>query len=334
MKKLSIIAMLSVLTVPAFANDDANVLSTDVAVPDSVESASESVNTTAVAAPTVDYAAVRQEIKDEIKAELKQEIKDEYKAKKHQAEISFPHGMQIGVGVSATSGLNGFIGYANKKFDSFWAKRFGVRFDFATTNPIESSINDVINDVVDDGIDIGDGLTINDGKVDAKHMAAMVDFYPFGDTWLLGGWRLTGGYYMGQMSASAAVAGTFDELDGGTYEFELMDNLYRYTGNSVRGTAEFDWDYRGPYIGTGFDIGLFAGFKIYVDAGVVFTNRAAELDLNIPTDNLQQFDGTNWAPVDIPGLDSVIAETLADAQSDLDDMKYYPMVKVGFMYRF
>ena len=95
-----------------------------------------------------------------------------------------------------------------------------------------------------------------------------------------------------------------------------------------------DWEYRGPYVGTGFDIGLFAGFKIYVDAGVVFTNRAAELSLSVPTDNLKQWNGSNWVAVNLPELDQVIDDTLADAQSELDDFKFYPMVKMGFMYRF
>lgn len=321
MKKISLFALLGIISAPAFAEDVAP-----------VETVADD------AAPVVQTT---QELKDEIKAELKQEFKDAVTAKKaervaakHAQEIAFPHGLQFGVGVSATSGLNGFVGYANKNFDSFWAKRFGVRFDFATTKPVRSLINDTIDSVVDDGIDIGDNLSVTDGKIDAQHFGALVDFYPFGDTWFLGGWRLTGGYFMGDMSADASVAGTINELDGGTYEFELMGNQYRYTGNSVHGTAEFDWDYRGPYIGTGFDIGLFAGFKIYVDAGVVFTNQAAKLDLNIPTDNLQQFDGATWNPVDVPELDSVVQETLADAQSELDDLKYYPMVKVGFMYRF
>ena len=44
-------------------------------------------------------------------------------------DIKFPHGLQLGVGVSATSGLNGFVGYANKNFDSFWWKRLGFRLD-------------------------------------------------------------------------------------------------------------------------------------------------------------------------------------------------------------
>ena len=161
----------------------------------------------------------------------------------------------------------------------------------------------------------------------------MVDFYPFGDSWLLGGWRITGGYAFGDMDMSANIAGTFDGPSD-RYEFELSGQKYAYAGNSVHGTADLDWKYRGPYLGTGFDIGLFAGLKIYVDAGVVFTNKSAQLSLDIPTDNLQQYNGTTWESVDIPELNAVIDETLSDAQSELDDLKFYPMVKLGFMYRF
>lgn len=247
----------------------------------------------------------------------------------------FLNGVQIGIGVSGTSGLNGFIGYANKDFDSFWAKRFGIRFDFGTTEPIKTAMNDALNEVVpDDGFEIGDGLAISDIVFKAKHYAAMLDFYPFGDTWFIGGWRLTGGYYMGDMHANASVAGTIDELSGGSYEFELMDNKYRYIGNSVHGSAKLDWEYRGPYVGTGFDLGIFAGFKIYLDAGVVFTDKSAELGLDIPTDNLQQWNGADWSAVDVAQLQDVIDETLSDAQKELDDLKYYPIVKLGFMYRF
>ena len=75
-------------------------------------------------------------------------------------------------------------------------------------------------------------------------------------------------------------------------------------------------------------------FHTYVDAGVVFTNKSAQLSLDIPTDNLQQYNGTTWESVDIPELNAVIDKTLSDAQSELDDLKFYPMVKLGFMYRF
>lgn len=247
---------------------------------------------------------------------------------------SFLHGVQFGAGISATGGLNGFIGYANKDFDSFWAKRFGIRFDFATTEPIKSTIDDVVDSAIGDGgIDIGDNLTIDGGKIKAQHFAALVDFYPFADTWLFGGWRITGGYAFGDMDMSANIAGEFDGSSE-RYEFELAGQKYAYIGNSVKGTANLDWKYRGPYLGTGFDIGLFAGLKIYLDAGVVFTNRVAELSLDVPTDNLQQLNGASWQSVEIPELNARIAETLTDAQSELDDFKFYPMVKLGLMYRF
>lgn len=317
MKKLSIITLLTIIALPGFAaTDPSDAPKSDVAAEQNLTD--------------TEKLKLKQEFKDEIKSELKQEYADS----KHSEKIAFPHGVQIGAGISATGGLNGFVGYANKEFDSFWAKRFGVRFDFATTKPIKSLIDDGIDAVMgDDGIDIGDNLTITDGKMDASHFAALVDFYPFGDSWLLGGWRITGGYAFGDMDMSANIAGTFDGPSD-RYEFELSGQKYAYTGNSVHGTADLDWKYRGPYLGTGFDIGLFAGLKIYVDAGVVFTNKSAQLSLDIPTDNLQQYNGTTWESVDIPELNAVIDETLSDAQSELDDLKFYPMVKLGFMYRF
>ena len=62
-------------------------------------------------------------------------------------DIKFPHGLQLGVGVSATSGLNGFVGYANKNFDSFWLKRLGLRLNFATTAPLKSAIDSGVDEV-------------------------------------------------------------------------------------------------------------------------------------------------------------------------------------------
>lgn len=190
------------------------------------------------------------------------------------------------------------------------------------------------------GIDIGDNLTINDGEIKAHHVAALVDFYPFGNTWFWGGLRLTGGYYTGKLDVDANLSGKIDGLPSDAFEFKLMDNLYRYTGNSAHGTARADWKYSGPYLGTGFDLGLFAGFKIYMDAGVVFTSKTAQLNLDVPFAGLEYYDtaASMWKPVSSSAeqaeVDRVKAEALADAQSELDDIKFYPMIKLGFMYRF
>ena len=251
-----------------------------------------------------------------------------------------PTGLEIGVGLSATTGLNGFVGYVNKNFESFLWKRLGVRFDFASTAPIKSTINSLVDKYMDDGIEIGDNLTITDGAIKSNHFAALVDFYPFGNTWFLGGWRLTGGYMFGKMNIDAMLTGGDERLSQfAGKQFKLGDTWYQYTGGDVHGTAKAKWDFHGPYAGTGFDIGLFRGFKIFMDAGVVFTSKAAELSLDIPETSSLQYstdNKTTWNNVSgMPSqLTNDIDKTIGDAQKELDKYKFFPMVKLGFMYRF
>jgi len=250
-------------------------------------------------------------------------------------KAKFPHGLQLGVGVSATSGLNAFIGYNNKNFDSFWWKRFGLRIDFATYSPIKNRLNRSINNTIgDDGIKIYDGLRIENVGINAKHYGALVDFYPFGNTWFLGGLRISGGYMTGNLELNADIHGT---KESGKIEFELGDRRYSYDGDEMRATANANWKYRGPYAGAGFDLGLFYGFKIYFDAGVVFANNNAKIDLNIPLDGLN--DITSGTPEAVTGdvkteYEKAKAKALAEAQDELDKVDYYPIVKLGFMYRF
>jgi len=250
-----------------------------------------------------------------------------------------PTGLELGVGVSATSGLNGVVGYINKTRESFWLKRIGVRADFATTKPLKSTINSLVDSAMGDGVDVGDNLTITDGSIESKHLAAMLDFYPFGDTWFLGGWRISGGYVFGDAKITADLTADDDALDSfAGQKFQLGDTLYCYTGGGVHGKAKMKWDFSGPYLGTGFDIGLFGGFKLFVDAGVVFTSKAAELSLDIPNQSGLKYstdNGDSWSTVDVQGqIDTDTEEVLEDAQDELDKYKFYPMVKMGFMYRF
>ena len=60
------------------------------------------------------------------------------------AQTSLPSGVAIGVGVSATSGLNLLTGYHNKQIESYWARHLGVRADFASSDPLKSVIDSVI----------------------------------------------------------------------------------------------------------------------------------------------------------------------------------------------
>ena len=249
-----------------------------------------------------------------------------------------PTGLELGLGLSATSGVNGFVGYANKNLESFWWKRLGVRLDFASTKPIKGTINSLVDKYMGEGIEVGDNLTITDGTIDSRHFAALVDIYPFGDTWFLGGWRLTGGYVFGKMNVDAMLTGGDDRLaQFAGREFQLGDTKYRYNGGDVHGTAKAKWDFHGPYAGTGFDIGLFSGLKIFLDAGVVFTSKAAELSLDIPETAALEYSvsGGPWTPVSgTTILTDDINKTISDAQDELNKYKFFPMVKLGFMYRF
>jgi len=258
-------------------------------------------------------------------------------------KIKFPRGLQFGAGVSATSGLGGFIGYANKDFDSFWWKRVGVRLDFATLAPLRSTLNRAANNILDDGLDL-DSVSVNDFNINANHFGATVDIYPFGNTWFLGGWRLSGGYVTGKLNFSSRIVGEVGKF--GDFEFDLNGKQYSYIGGDIIAGAKTNWNYSGPYLGTGFDLGLFWGIKIYTDFGVVFTNRAAALSLNLPwSPDLNVWDPAlnagegGWKPVLKDGvLDKAFYAAqkyvLKDANDELNKYKYYPMIKLGLMYRF
>jgi hypothetical protein len=254
---------------------------------------------------------------------------------KSNPKAAFPHGLQFGVGASATSGFNAFVGYNNKKLDSFWAKRFGIRFDFASTSPIKEDLNKNINEEIDEkGVEVYDDLHIDNFSLSANHYGAMVDFYPFGDTWFLGGWRVSGGYFMGKLDLDADIHGT---KAGENIKFELNKRTYYYADSDVMpAKASADWKYNGPYLGTGFDLGLIWGFKIFFDAGVVFTSNTATFDLDVPSAGLLD---ENLDPI-IEGTakyDQYVVDknaTLADARKEIDKYPYYPLVKMGFMFRF
>ena len=104
----------------------------------------------------------------------------------------------------------------------------------------------------------------------------------------------------------------------------------------MNATANGNWKYHGPYVGTGFDLGLGGGFKMYMDLGVVFTSKAAQLGLNVPTEGLKTGDDQvvqGNATLEA-NLQNDIDATLQEGQDELDKYKYFPIVKIGFMYRF
>ncbi|MDR2675945.1 MAG: hypothetical protein LBC18_14035, partial [Opitutaceae bacterium] len=125
-------------------------------------------------------------------------------------------------------------------------------------------------------------------------------------------------------------------------EFDLNGTRYRYNGNDVTGTANADWKYTGPYVGMGWDIGIFSGLSFFMDAGVVFAGESPKLGLNVPiNDKLQRWDRDTSTWQNVGGntdLETKFNEhkdaALADAQDELNKYKIYPLIKLGLMWRF
>ena len=90
MKKISIISILSALVLPAFAEEAKPVAET--------------------AASTEEASVVEQYSQQFEQPKVEHEIY-------YNSKTQFPHGLQIGLGLSPTSGLNAFVGYNNKNFD-------------------------------------------------------------------------------------------------------------------------------------------------------------------------------------------------------------------------
>ena len=240
-------------------------------------------------------------------------------------------GTSVALGVSATSGLNLSVGYHHATSDNYWISHFGLRADIASTDPLKSALDSAIDSYMRDGVDVGDGIKIDNGQLDAWHASMILDFYPFS-----GAWRISGGYAWGGATLASDIFGTIDAAPSQRFYFYLAGDHFYYNGNQFDGSATIDWNYHGPYLGTGVDIDIFCGFSVFADVGIVFTSRPAKIALDIPHEQLYMYnkETQSWAPVTIPALDNDVTQATHDGNKKLSDFKFYPMVKLGFAYRF
>ena len=149
-----------------------------------------------------------------------------------------------------------------------------------------------------------------DMELELRSVAGLLDIHPAG-----GGFRLTGGmlFNENELAAKAKPDDTF-EIGGTEYPAALVGDL----------TGQIDFDDFAPYVGLGWasDNGGDGGFGMSVDLGVAYQGSpdvALAASGPISSDPMFQED-----------LEAE-RQALAD---DLEDYKYYPVVAVGFNYRF
>lgn len=156
----------------------------------------------------------------------------------------------------------------------------------------------------DYGTDLDEEGVEYDGDLRLRNAALFADWHPFG-----GAFRLSaGGVQTGNKFKGSA--------DG---DLEVGDDTY-----AGQLEAEVSWSGFAPYLGVGLGNAMRGVVLSYsFDLGVMFTGSP---DVRL--------DGS----VNDPALEAAFAEDLererANLEDELSDAKYYPVVSLGFAYRF
>ena len=180
-----------------------------------------------------------------------------------------------------------------------------IERSFTDTISIRAGINyfDYDYDGTEDDIDY-------DFELQLMTFSVFLDWHPF-----KGSFRLTGGvmYNGNELDAKAKSATTFD----------IGDNTY--PGNQVGTlTGEIDFNDFAPYVGLGWNtaFGKDGHWGFTFELGVMFQGS--------PTANLS---ATGPIASD-PGFQADLAKEENNLQDDLDNFEYYPVISIGFNYRF
>jgi len=145
-----------------------------------------------------------------------------------------------------------------------------------------------------------------------RSVSALIDVHPF-----KGAFRISGGVvYNGNELESEATP---------TSPIEIGDVTYLTPATQV-GTlkGEVDFDDIAPYLGLGWDtsFGKEGAFGFIADLGVMYQG-SPEVELT-----------ANGTLAGNPAFQAELAKEEKNIQDDLDDFKFYPVISVGFSYRF
>lgn len=149
-----------------------------------------------------------------------------------------------------------------------------------------------------------------DMELELRSAAGLLDWHPAG-----GSFRLTSGmlFNENELAAEAKPDGTY-EIGDTEYPAALVGDL----------TGDIDFDAYAPYVGLGWatEHGSDGGFGLSVDLGVAYQGSP---DVELAASGPISVD---------PGFQADLAAEQKALADDLEDYKYYPVVAVGFNYRF
>ena len=280
----------------------------------------------------------------DVKAASVETIKD-YPTEKWYEGVSF------GGGLGMLGGVNLQLGYRFPGDQSFLKNRLGFRVEYNTLSPIwnyaKTNYLDSKLAVLNNRFNLGDfDLDKVEPKVSSNNFGFNLDFYPFGKLWGLGNIRLSTGYYFG--SLELGVDG-FQKLDIASGSVNIGNvEIEPVLGQEASITLQVALKNRitGPYLGAGWDFWLPFGFKLFVDAGVVVAS--------VP-EVVADVRGSGKANVKRGGhlvglLDLTTLPEFKEKEKEVKDRfneeikkvtskykdyaRFFPMLKVGIVYRF
>ncbi|MEL6302330.1 MAG: hypothetical protein AAFV47_06290 [Pseudomonadota bacterium] len=174
------------------------------------------------------------------------------------------------------------------------SEKWGIR---GGINQFDYSFDDDIDDIT------------FDGDLELNSITLLADFRPAG-----GGFRITGGAVINNNEVTAVADPFADyEIGNNTYTLEEVGTL----------SAVADFDSVAPYIGLGYDWGLGERATISFDLGVLAQGEAA---IGI--------DSTGGTLSNDPALRADLDIEEEIGVDDLDELELFPVLSLGFHYRF
>lgn len=150
-----------------------------------------------------------------------------------------------------------------------------------------------------------------DGELNMSNLGLTGNYLPFGS-----GFRVTGGVFFGQndLNGTASGAGQVVEVNDINYTLGAGDSLHGSAG----------WNNCTPYLGVGWDwaLGAEQNFILGLDLGVLYMGSA---------------DATLTGTGIFAAGGSAAADLQAEAdtfENDVEDYKFYPVLKLSLTYRF
>ena len=166
--------------------------------------------------PTSKYDATKLSQKSEVPDNIKQNYEE-------KDDGYLLEGFQLGVGIGVLGGVNAQLGYRIPRREyNFWKNRFGFRIDYNSWKPLKNTIETYLED---HPIKLDDNEFT--GMISGTNYGALIDFYPFGNTWFLGNFRLSAGYYTGDFAID-----TYMTKNGISEEFEMSGINYKIDGQA------------------------------------------------------------------------------------------------------